>query len=235
MSSASRQPITAVDAHIECAHKPYTIVFVGGSKPKNLDTLLSKRPGLSVVQCPNQPAGELLAYCRKLTPSILLADQAVLDQLEPADLSRQIDFGRTVKVVVRLRGPESIEVIEHLLMVGCVGFLSDRSSTATVRKAILAVAAGELWVSRRILSELLQSLLQASRSNLSPREEEILRLIGVGCRNQEIATRLFISPETVRWHIRSLYSKIGVHDRLSAVMYARANRIIPPPSSLRVG
>jgi LuxR family transcriptional regulator of csgAB operon len=175
----------------------------------------------------------LLAYCRKLTPSILLADQAVLDQMEPAELSRQIDYGRTVKVVVRLCGPESVEVIERLLMVGCVGFLSDHSSTATVRKAILAVAAGELWVSRRILSGLLQSLLHASRSNLTPREEEILHLIGLGCRNQEIATRLFISPETVRWHIRSLYSKIGVHDRLSALMYARSNRIIPPPSSLR--
>jgi DNA-binding CsgD family transcriptional regulator len=55
---------------------------------------------------------------------------------------------------------------------------------------------------------------------LTAREIQVLRLVARGCRNQEIAEQLFISVETVRWHLRSLYGKLGVHDRLSAAVFA---------------
>jgi len=68
---------------------------------------------------------------------------------------------------------------------------------------------------------MIRDLLSAeSPRKLTRREKEILRLVGQGYKNQEIAEQLFISRETVRWHLRSLYPKIGVQDRLSAAFYA---------------
>jgi DNA-binding CsgD family transcriptional regulator len=62
-------------------------------------------------------------------------------------------------------------------------------------------------------------LSSQSRHNLTPREGQILDLISRGRSNRDIAEELFISRETVRWHIRTLYAKIGVRDRTEAATY----------------
>ncbi len=106
-------------------------------------------------------------------------------------------------------------------MMGCRGVLEVDSPAATLRRAIQAVASGEIWASRRSISRVVQTLLFADRQQMTSRESQILKLIARGYSNREIAEQLFISRETVRWHMRSLYSKIGAHDRDSAVTYAR--------------
>jgi DNA-binding NarL/FixJ family response regulator len=99
--------------------------------------------------------------------------------------------------------------------------LESGCSNYVLRKAVRSIAAGELWASRRVVSRLIQDFLLAeSLKELSPREHEILTLIGQGYKNREIAERLFISTETVQWHMRGLYAKIGAKDRLSAAVFA---------------
>jgi ATP/maltotriose-dependent transcriptional regulator MalT len=75
--------------------------------------------------------------------------------------------------------------------------------------------------SRKTVSTVLQSLLFASKHRLTFRETEILGLVANGLKNREIAKRLLISPETVRWHLRTLYNKLGTHDRMRAVIKVR--------------
>ncbi len=130
-----------------------------------------------------------------------------------------VDFGRSVLVLVRV-AREDDETVDRLMRLGCMGFVGERASAAAIGEAIRALGKGEIWANRRFLAEFIRGLLSAqSPRNLTARENEILNLISKGRSNREIADQLFISRETVRWHIRTLYAKIGVHDRVQAVRH----------------
>jgi DNA-binding NarL/FixJ family response regulator len=99
---------------------------------------------------------------------------------------------------------------------GCVGLVSRDFTAEQAFRALSAVLDGELWLSRKTSSQTLLKLIREAKYHLTSRESQILSLLGEGLKNHEIAERLFISPQTVRWHLRSLYTKLGTHDRNSA-------------------
>ena len=67
-----------------------------------------------------------------------------------------------------------------------------------------------------------------TRDELSERELEILRLVATGASNKEIASRLFISANTVKVHLRNIFTKIGVVSRTEATLYALKNGLVDP-------
>lgn len=147
--------------------------------------------------------------------SILLVDLERLSDLENAHLRKQIAQLNAVRV---LTIADSIDekTCEKLLRMGCVGSLPRRASPATLLRAFHAVVAGELWFPRATLSRVLKGFLLAhDPDRLTARELEILALVGGDLNNQQIADKLFISRETVRWHIKSLHSKLGTRTRRS--------------------
>ncbi len=201
--------------------RPTTVILGGGQLPEwnDLRRSLSRRPGLMLAQCSESP-DEIFSYCRQLSPCVLIVDGKFIEKVNPVEFTTVTDLGRSVRVLVRVE-EEPSETLEKWLRMGCAGFLPERTSPVTLRKAIGAVASGELWVSRKMVSRIVQDLLLAgSPRKLTRREVEILQLLGRGYTNREIAKRLFVSRETVRWHMRSLYAKIGVHDRASAGDFA---------------
>jgi DNA-binding NarL/FixJ family response regulator len=140
--------------------------------------------------------------------------------------------GDGVNVVVMTDGLANPVATAELLYLGCRGVLSNQASPEAIRKALAAVFEGEIWAPRQIISNLLQKcLFQLGPNALTQREEHILELIASGLTNREIAQTLFITRETVRWHIRSLYSKIGASDRLTATVYAKEVLLLPKESS----
>jgi DNA-binding NarL/FixJ family response regulator len=161
----------------------------------------------------------MLEYCRRLVPCVLVVNGEFMHAIDPDLFYAVADFGLSIRVLVELSESSLVEG-EHLIGIGCAGYLSRAADLAMAQRALRAVLAGELWVSRKILSSVVRNILRQSRHHLTFRESEILGLVSEGLRNSQIAERLFISPQTVRWHLRSLYTKMGTHDRLRAVIRA---------------
>ena len=120
------------------------------------------------------------------------------------------------------------------LRYGVKGFFYINDSLDMFLKGIQSMLQGELWVSRELLSECVMGDMKPSPpmgmyiSNktdqvLSRRETEILGMVSVGAKNEEIANKLCISPHTVKTHLYNIYKKIHVADRLQAVLWAAKN------------
>lgn len=201
--------------------KDRTTVVVAGEDLYNWEPLVQavySQAGFIVARCSEQPE-ELYSCCQKMAPCVLILDHRVLRDIDRVELSNHLNQRRGVRVLVRTECGESAS--ESLIRLGCMGWLPPDASPALLRRAIDRVSLGEYWVPRKYLTQILQGFIsQQNPSKLTPREEEILGLIAKGHKNREIAEKLFVSLETVRWHIRSIYSKLGVHDRLNAAMYA---------------
>lgn len=207
-----------------------TAVVIAGSPSRwrSLEQLQAQEQGLVFVWCP-AAASEVLDYCRRLVPCVLIVDEPFLAEVDEVRFSELIQAGRTIKVLVQ-SSQEEPGAIARLLRLGCVGVFRPDSRLAVLRRAVRAVVEGELWVSRKALSRLVQELLRKESCRLTDREDEILRLVGKGYRNQEIAEHLFLSPQTVRWHLRSLYAKLGLHNRRRGELHALGGGECAPPA-----
>lgn len=198
------------------------VILCGDLSPKwsRLCQEMTETDGAIVTRCGGEPA-EILALCRRLSPCVLVADAAFIERCNPEDFSTAADFGQSIQVLVEAEEPGPVRA-EHLIRLGCGGMLNRSSSPSLARRALRAVLGGELWASRKLLSGMTRKLLRESKHQLTYRESEILALVAEGLKNHEIAEQLFISPQTVRWHLRSLYCKLGTHDRKRAAVSGSA-------------
>jgi DNA-binding NarL/FixJ family response regulator len=124
------------------------------------------------------------------------------------------------------------------LRAGASGFLLKDAPTAKVVEAVRAVAAGDAVLSPAVTRQLLDQVgrrLPAAVSQepeglaqLTEREREVLRMLAAGLTNAEIAGALVVSEATVKSHVSNLLGKLGLRDRVQAVIYAYETRLIAP-------
>ena len=125
------------------------------------------------------------------------------------------------------------------LRTGASGFLLKDAPTAQVVDAVRAVAAGDAVLSPAVTRQLLDQVgrrLPAAVSQkaealtrLTEREREVLRMLAAGLTNAEIAHALVVTEATVKSHVSNLLGKLGLRDRVQAVIYAYETRLIAPP------
>lgn len=114
------------------------------------------------------------------------------------------------------------------------GIFYRRDSMALICKGIGALFDGDLWMSRSLMTRLIEfyrrQQLNAYRPvcGLTHRELEIIGLLGSGASNTEIADKLFVSEHTVKSHLYNIFRKIKVHNRIQAMNWARQNLGAPP-------
>ena len=118
---------------------------------------------------------------------------------------------------------------EKALRKGIRGFFYEQDHPEQLLKGIQAIFNGELWASREIMTK---SILEnrdkdivnrKDQATLTQREIEILTMMAVGAKNEQIADSLFISPNTVKTHIYNIFKKINVPNRLQAALWAAKN------------
>ena len=116
---------------------------------------------------------------------------------------------------------------DHLIRAmhaGATSYLLKTASAADVIAAIRDAAAGTASLSPELLTRLTQALSRPPPPDplqpLSPREREVLRLIACGHSNRQIARDLAIGEQTVKTHVRSILTKLGLQDRIQAVIFA---------------
>jgi len=210
-----------------------TVVLNGDLSPK-WGNLVAPGRGVTLTRCTGSPA-DVLAHCRRLTSCVLVVDGGFVHEVDPEEFCDVVNFGLSIQVLVELEQSHLLEA-EELIRIGCAGYVSKDASRTEACSALRALLAGELWASRVVISSVLRNILRAHTHQLTVREGEILGLVSEGLKNSEIAERLFISPQTVRWHLRSLYRKLGTHDRSLAVVRAPLSdsktRSNPKPGSV---
>ncbi len=176
--------------------------------------------GFMVSRC-SGTISEILAECQKIAPCVLVASQESLEELDAEKFSALLAVEGSVRVLVLGTG-KSPDLVERFLSMGCMGYLAREVSSSTLRRAVRAIASGQAWADRETITRVLKSMiLKQSLQKLTSRERDILRLLVSGLCNRAIADRLCITHETVRWHIREMYSKLGVQDRFSAIVYGK--------------
>jgi LuxR family transcriptional regulator of csgAB operon len=166
-------------------------------------------------------------------PDVVLLDMQRKDlQALRWDLAEIEEFDPTYPAQVRLAlfnlsRDEELEL--GAIRLGIKGLFYDNDSPQTFIKGIEAIHQGELWVSRKLLSALVEGNLsgealgESGLEGLSQREREILWLVQQGSKNQEIVAKLFISPHTVKTHMYNIFRKIDVSNRIQAANWARQN------------
>lgn len=206
------------------------VVVIGGRAKRHWERLadyFAASPEHVLVQTNSNDAKGSLEECRKLGSCVLIIDLESVSKVDPRVFARLVGQGRVIPVLV-LVDHESKAQYESLLKRGCMGFLRLDFPAWQFRRAVDAVIAGELWAPRRFVSQMCRDLLSAfDPLKLTSREEEILALLAADRTNKEIADSLFISRETVRWHMRAIYRKLGIHDRSSALAYAQQRPSAP--------
>lgn len=199
---------------------PRVVITCGSSEvsARRIESLLStlgERCNFIVAR--GSDSGEALAsMCRRLSPVVVVVEQGDLSQLPMEDLREVVDQG-DVRILI-LASATNPSTPESLLRKGCAGVIPLDAEDHLLKRAIDAVLDGELWYPRKALSNLVRGVVgKASSRELTRREEDIYKLIRLGLTNQQIADQLFITRETVRWHVRSLYSKLGLPNQRAAM------------------
>lgn len=118
---------------------------------------------------------------------------------------------------------------------GASGFLTKDATAEVVASAIVAVAAGEAAMSPSATRALLGFVRKGAPTAqtdaldvLSPREQEIARLLATGASNDDIARRLFLSENTVKTHVKAVLAKLGLPDRIHVVIWAYEHGVLRP-------
>ena len=179
--------------------------------------LLLRRAGHHVVgTADDAEAGEALILRRK--PHVALVDLA-LPGMSGAELTRSLlKEDPKVRIILYTGAADERQLLDAL-DAGAAGLALKSGDPEELEQAILTVAAGGDYLDPR-LTPLLAKGANGRDKTLSPREREILGLLSQGLSGEEAATQLFLSPETVRTHVRNAMTKLGAATRAHAVALA---------------
>jgi DNA-binding NarL/FixJ family response regulator len=203
--------------------------------------VLDTDPDLQVI-AEAKDGGEAVVASRRSRPHIVLMDirMPVMDGLEA---TRQIVAAKDPPRVLVLTTYDLDEYVFDALLAGASGFLLKDVAPEELLSAIHVIAQGDSLLSPSVTRRLIESFVRDHPSTPQPppgldeltaRELEILRLVARGLSNAEIAEQLVVSSTTIKTHVGRVLDKLGLRDRVQAVVLAYETGIIRPGSESSV-
>lgn len=200
-------------------------------------TILDAQPDLEVVGEASDGA-EAVAMARRLEPDVVLMDirMPTMDGLEATRLLAGPGVVDPRRVII-LTTFDLDEYVYGALQAGASGFLLKDAGRDDLVQAVRVVARGDALlapsVTRRLIAEFARRpftsrLALTQLDTLTARERDVMGLVARGRSNAEIATDLYVGEATVKSHVAHLLMKLGLRDRLQAVIFAYENGLVGP-------
>jgi DNA-binding NarL/FixJ family response regulator len=195
---------------------------------EGLKTIISRDDRFKVVG----EAGsghEGFGITKKLKPDLVVVDISLPDQ-SGIQLTRDIRrlLSETKILIVSMHS--KIDYIAEAFQAGATGYVVKESASERLLQGLKSVAKGDYYldssVSHAVVENLMKSPLKAAKitdadyATLTPREQEVMRLLAEGLSSKAVAEKLFISSKTVENHRANIMSKLGLHSTIELVRYA---------------
>ena len=178
---------------------------------------------------------QAVAFTREFKPHILLLDLA-MPKLSGLDVVKELSPPPPLETrIIMLTAAIDDGQIAEALRLGARGIILKDTATQLLIKAVRCVVNGEFWVGRGNVEGLVAALQMAhtmqpedpvKKFALTAREMEVLTAIGEGYSNKDIAKRYKISEQTVKHHLSSIFSKVGVSNRLELALFSVHHQLV---------
>jgi DNA-binding NarL/FixJ family response regulator len=193
-----------------------------------LRRLLEAEPGLHVIGEASS-AAQAVSVTRALSPDILLLDVAMPRESGLDALRELANSPGPTRVILLTAGIDRSDIVKALQL-GARGLVLKESATVLLLEVIRTVMAGEYWVGRETVSDLVGALRALTKESggaepllnfgLTAREMQITALVVAATSNKEIANNLGITEKTVKHHLTNIFDKLGVSSRLELALFA---------------
>ena len=200
---------------------------------QGLRSVLEAEDGFVVV-AEAADGNEAVRLARDFQPDVLLLDLAMPGVSGMEALAELASAPTSVRTIMLTAAIEKAEIVKALQL-GAAGVVLKSSSTDLLFKSIRSVMAGQHWIGRDAVSDLVEALRShmgaapekpaRERFGLTRREVEITSAVVAGLSNREIARKLSLSEDTVKHHLTNIFNKMGASNRLELALFAVHHRL----------
>lgn len=183
-----------------------------------------------------EDADEVSAAVERLQPDVVVMDIR-MKRVDGVEATRRLRERPVAPPVLALTTFDDDELLSGALRAGAAGFLLKDAPGEDIIRAVRELAQGGAWLDAAVTGRVLATYRRVGTASggpaakikeLTPREVEVLALIGRGTTNAEIAEQLFISEVTVKSHITHILTKLGLRDRAAAIVFAFDQGLVTP-------
>ena len=201
-----------------------------------LERILHARFGFDIV-AEAEDGAAAVHLAEEAQPNVVVMDVRMRG-MDGVEATRRIRARDNAPPVLILTTFDDDEILSAALRAGASGFALKDAPGEELIRAVTAVASGDGWLDTAVTARVLAAYRAGAPGangtdrldELTPRELDVLRLIGAGLTNTEIAAELFVSEGTVKTHVGHIFTKLDLRDRAAAVIFAFEHGVVTPRS-----